>query len=80
MNPIVLGHGYFRDGQLDETPAPEALCQFESRDVSVKGASAVDFDGNIGVFAADAAGGTVGGIWPTITARGAHWVASVSLG
>ena len=47
--------------------------------MSVKGANAVDPDGNIGVFAADKAGGTVGGIWPTITARGAHWVAPVSL-
>ena len=36
-------------------------------------------EGNIGVFAADKAGGTVGGIWPTLTARGAHWIAPVSL-
>ena len=74
-----LGPWVFRDGKLDETPAPEALRLFEARDVSIKGANAVDPDGNIGVFAADPAGGTVGGIWPTLTARGAHWVAPVSL-
>ena len=74
-----LGPWVFRDGKLDETPAPEALRQFQARDVSIKGANAVDPDGNIGGFAADGAGGTVGGIWPTLTARGSHWVAPVSL-
>ena len=74
-----LGPWVFKNGNLDETPAPVVLDQFTAHDVSVKGANAVDPDGNIGVFAADKAGGTVGGIWPTITARGAHWVAPVSL-
>lgn len=74
-----LGPWVFKAGTLDETPAPVVFDQFTACDVSVKGANAVDPDGNIGVFAADKAGGTVGGIWPTITARGAHWVASVSL-
>ena len=74
-----LGPWVFKNGNLDETPAPVVLDQFTAHDVSVKGANAVDPGGNIGVFAADKAGGTVGGIWPTITARGAHWVAPVSL-
>ena len=74
-----LGPWVFKNGNLDETPAPVVLDQFTAYDVSVKGANAVDPDGNIGVFAADKSGGTVGGIWPTITARGAHWVAPVSL-
>jgi len=74
-----LGPWVFRDGNLDETPAPVALDQFTAYDVSVKGANALDPTGNIGVFAADKAGGTVGGIWPTLTARGAHWIAPVSL-
>ncbi|HIC49279.1 MAG TPA: hypothetical protein EYP00_05235 [Dehalococcoidia bacterium] len=74
-----LGPWVFKAGTLDETPAPVVFDQFTAYDVSVKGANAVDPDGNIGVFAADKAGGTVGGIWPTITARGAHWVAPVSL-
>ena len=74
-----LGPWVFKAGTLDETPVPVVLDQFTAYDVSVKGANAVDPDGNIGVFAADKAGGTVGGIWPTITARGAHWVAPVSL-
>lgn len=74
-----LGPWVFKDGKLSEIPAPEALAQFSARDVSIKGANAVDPDGNIGVLAADGAGGTVGGIWGTLTARGSHWVAPVSL-
>ncbi len=74
-----LGPWVFKDGDLDETPAPAALDQFTAYDVSVKGANALDSTGNIGVFAADKAGGTVGGIWPTLTARGSHWIAPVSL-
>jgi hypothetical protein len=69
----------FKDGKLSETPAPQALADFKARDVSIKGANAVDPQGNIGVLAADKAGGTVGGIWGTITARGAHWIAPVSM-
>lgn len=74
-----LGPWVFKGGKLSETPAPQALASFRARDVSIKGANAVDPQGNIGVLAADGAGGTVGGIWGTITARGAHWVAPVSL-
>jgi hypothetical protein len=74
-----LGPWVFRDGILDETSAPEALDNFSAYDVSIKGANALDPEGNIGVFAADKNGGTVGGIWPALTARGAHWIAPVSL-
>lgn len=74
-----LGPWVFKDGDLSETPAPQALGQFRARDVSIKGANAVDHNGNIGVLAADGAGGTVGGIWGTLTARDSHWVAPVSL-
>ena len=74
-----LGPWVFKDGDLSETPAPQALGQFRARDVSIKGANAVDHNGNIGVLAADGVGGTVGGIWGTLTARDSHWVAPVSL-
>lgn len=74
-----LGPWVFENGELSETPAPQALGEFRARDVSIKGANAVDPNGNIGVLAADGGGGTVGGIWGTLTARGAHWVAPVSL-
>ncbi len=74
-----LGPWVFKDGKLSEIPAPEALAQFTARDVSVKGANAVDTEGNVGVLAGNDIGGTVGGVWPTVASRGCHWITPVSL-
>ncbi len=74
-----VGPWVMRDGQLVDLAAPEALGQMQAKDVSIKGANAIDPEGNIGVLAGDGAGGTVGGIWGTLTARGCHWIAPVSL-
>ena len=74
-----LGPWVFRDGKPSDVPADQALAQFTARDVSVKGANAIDADGNVGVLAANEIGGTVGGIWPTIASRGCHWITPVSL-
>lgn len=74
-----LGPWVFKDGKPSDVPADQALAQFTSRDVSIKGANAVDREGNVGVLAANNVGGTVGGIWPTIAARGCHWITPVSL-
>lgn len=74
-----LGPWVFKDGQISETPPDVALSQFSHTDVSIKGANAVDPEGHVGVLAAHPAGGTVGGIWPVLTARGAHWITPVSL-
>jgi hypothetical protein len=75
----ALGPWVFKDGKLSETLPDVALGQFSHTDVSIKGANAVDMDGHVGVLAAHPAGGTVGGIWPVLTARGAHWIAPVSM-
>ena len=74
-----LGPWVFKDGKLSDVPADEALSQFAARDVSIKGANAVDRHGNVGVLAANEVGGTVGGVWPTIASRGCHWITPVSL-
>lgn len=74
-----LGPWVFKDGKPSDVPADQALAQFAARDVSVKGANAIDADGNVGVLAANEIGGTVGGIWPTIASRGCHWITPVSL-
>ena len=74
-----VGPWVMRDGQLVDLAAPEALGQMQAKDVSIKGANAIDPAGNVGVFAGDGAGGTVGSIWGTLTARGCHWIAPVSL-
>jgi hypothetical protein len=58
-----VGPWVFKDGALVDVPAPEALGQMQAKDVSIKVGNAIDPNGNLGVFAGDSAGGTVGSIW-----------------
>ncbi len=74
MEPVVL-----RRGKLDGTPAADALQEFREGDVSIKGASAVDPEGNAGVLAAGDNGGTIGAILPVVLPRGSHLVVPVGL-
>jgi hypothetical protein len=74
-----LGPWVFRGGVRSEEPAEEALKQFAARDVSVKGANAIDPEGNVGVLAANDVGGTIGAVWPVVTARGSHLIVPAGL-
>lgn len=74
MEPVVLRHG-----KLDSTPAADALQEFREGDVSIKGASAVDPEGNVGVLAAGERGGTIGEVLPVVLPRGSHLVVPVGL-
>lgn len=74
MEPVVL-----RRGKPDGTPAADALQEFREGDVSIKGASAVDPEGNAGVLAAGERGGTIGEILPVLLPRGSHLVMPVGL-
>ncbi len=68
------GPWVFRRGALSNEPGDEALKQFTARDVSVKGASAIDPKGHVGVLASNEFGGTIGAIWPVLAARGSHLI------
>lgn len=74
-----LGPWVFRKGVKSEEPAEEALKQFTAIDVSVKGANAIDPQGNVGVLAANDFGGTIGSIWPVVAARGSHLIVPAGL-
>lgn len=74
-----IGPWVFRKGAKVEEAAEEALKQFTATDVSVKGASAIDPQGNVGVLAASDVGGTIGSIWPVLTARGSHLIVPAGL-
>ncbi len=74
-----LGPWVFRRGAKSEEPAEEALKQFTATDVSVKGANAIDPQGNVGVLAANDLGGTIGSIWPVVAARGSHLIVPAGL-
>lgn len=74
-----FGPWVFRKGVKVEDPAEEALKQFTATDVSVKGANAIDPQGNVGVLAANDVGGTIGSIWPVLAARGSHLIVPAGL-
>lgn len=74
MEPIVL-----RRGKPDDTPATDALQEFRERDVSIKGANAIDPEGNAGVMAAGDYGGTIGAILPVLLPRGGYLIMPVGL-
>ena len=55
------------------------ILDFGPADVFIKGANAVDPDGNTGVFASNPRGGTIGMCWPIVTPRGSHLIQPVGL-
>jgi hypothetical protein len=76
--PLLL----WRKGVLN-TPAAtmgETLKDFNAGSVFIKGANAVDAEGNVGVFVANPAGGTIGWSYGILSARGCHLIVPVGLG
>ncbi len=75
--PIVL----IKKGVV--TPPPptmsEMLRDFKSDSVVIKGASAIDLEGNAGVFVAHPEGGTIGWVLGAILARGIRLITPVGL-
>lgn len=72
--PIVL-----KAGQPAGISAQQAFKEFGPEDVFIKGANAVDAEGNVGVFVAGETAGTIGMAWPVITPRGSHLIVPVGL-
>jgi len=72
--PVALRHGKpFRGGWV------ALLQEFERGDVFIKGANAVDGEGNVGILLGSPVGGTVGQMYGIVAARGAHLVVPVGL-
>jgi len=57
----------------------ETLRDFGAGSVFIKGANAVDAEGNVGVFVANPAGGTIGWSYGILSARGCHLIVPVGL-
>jgi len=71
----------WRKGVLDAPGATmvETLKDFGARSVFIKGANAVDAEGNVGVFMANPTGGTIGWAYGILSARGCHLIVPVGL-
>lgn len=72
--PIIL-----YKGQVVEKTIKEAFEDFHPETVVIKGASAIDPEGNVGVIAAGFDGGTVGATIGTVAAQGLKYIVPVGL-
>jgi hypothetical protein len=72
--PIVL-----HKGQVVGKSLPEVLKDFHRDTVLIKGANAVDPEGNVGVIAAGFDGGTMGATLGTVVSQGLRYVVPVGL-
>jgi len=64
---------------LPEPTMEETLKNFGEGSVFIKGANAVDPEGNAGVFVANPSGGTIGWSYGILSARGSHLIVPVGL-
>ena len=71
----VIRHGKVVEGADSNVE----ILNFGPDDVFIKGANAVDNEGNAGIYVASVKAGTIGMAWPILTPRGCHLIISVSL-
>jgi hypothetical protein len=74
LKPIAL-----RQGKPTNISSAEALQEFREGDVLIKGANAVDPEGNAGVLVASEIGGTIGEALPIIPSRGSILIVPIGL-
>ncbi len=72
--PVVL-----KRGEPVDIHPKDAIKEFTARDVYIKGANAVDTEGNVGVLMADPHGGTIGTALGVLRARGSNLIVPVGL-
>ncbi|MGE5359829.1 MAG: hypothetical protein ACM3NQ_12500 [Bacteroidales bacterium] len=77
--PATTQH-VIRNGQVVEgADSKIEILSFGPEDVFIKGANAIDWDGNAGILTSSVVGGTIGMAWPVLTARGSHLIMPVGL-
>ncbi|HSR11322.1 MAG TPA: hypothetical protein VLS90_07730, partial [Thermodesulfobacteriota bacterium] len=77
--PVCTWH-VIRNGKVVENADSNVeILKFGPDDVFIKGANAVDMDGNTGIWTCGVKGGTIGMCWPILTPRGSHLIQPVGL-
>lgn len=73
-------HHVIRQGKAVEgADSKVEILSFGPDDVFIKGANAIDPDGNAGIFTSSFIGGTIGMAWPVVVPRGSHLIMPVGL-
>ncbi len=74
IKPYVI-----ENGKISDRPWVEVLEEFSAEDVFIKGANAIDAQGNAGVMVSGPGGGTIGRAFGVVGARGSHLIIPVGL-
>jgi hypothetical protein len=70
---------FFHDGELVDTPYPEFIKSLGKGDVIIKGGTAVDPAGNVGVLMSNPTGGAVGAMFGPASAQGIPVITAIGL-
>lgn len=69
-----------RNGKVVENAdSNKEILNFGPNDVFIKGANAIDHEGNAGICSSSVKGGTIGMAWPIVTPRDAHLIIPTGL-
>lgn len=77
--PPCLHHVIRRGKVVEGADSKVEILSFGPDDVFIKGANAIDPEGNAGIFTSSFVGGTIGMAWPVVTPRGSHLIMPVGL-
>lgn len=69
----------FNKGEINRGWPGDLLSEFAANDIYIKGANALDPDGNIGILMASPVGGTIGAAISIVMSRGAELIIPISL-
>ena len=77
--PVCTWHVTHKGKPVENADSTVEILKFGPEDVVIKGANAVDMQGNAGVWTSGVKGGTIGMCWPIVTPRGSHLIQPVGL-
>jgi hypothetical protein len=77
--PVCKWHVIAKGKPVENADSTVEIQKFGPEDVMIKGANAVDMEGNAGIWTCGVKGGTIGMCWPIITPRGSHLIQPVGL-
>jgi len=77
--PVCKWHVIANGKPVENADSTVEILKFGPADVMIKGANAVDMEGNTGIWTCGVKGGTIGMCWPIVTPRGSHLIQPVGL-
>jgi hypothetical protein len=77
--PVCTWHVIEKGKPVEKADSTVEILKFGAEDVMIKGANAIDMQGNAGVWTCGQKGGTIGMCWPIVTPRGSQLIQPVGL-